>query len=56
MNRVAIMQGRLSPPASRIQAFPWDRWEQEFVYAQGLGIDGIEWLFEHERWDENPNS
>ena len=38
----------------RIQAFPWDRWEQEFVYAQGLGIDGIEWLFEHERWEENP--
>ena len=54
MNQVAIMQGRLSPPGNRIQAFPWDQWEQEFVYAQGLGIDGIEWLFEPERWEENP--
>jgi L-ribulose-5-phosphate 3-epimerase len=48
------MQGRLSPPGHRIQAFPWDRWEREFDHARSLGIDGIEWLFEHERWEENP--
>jgi L-ribulose-5-phosphate 3-epimerase len=49
------MQGRLSPPPPhRIQAFPWGNWEREFNLASELDFDGIEWLFESERWNENP--
>ena len=38
----------------RLQAFPWGNWEREFDLAAKLGFDGIEWLFESDRWDENP--
>jgi L-ribulose-5-phosphate 3-epimerase len=55
VNPIAIMQGRLSPPSRRrLQAFPWDSWPAEFAHAGTLGFDGIEWLFEDERHDENP--
>lgn len=55
MNRLAIMQGRLSPPPSdRLQAFPWNHWEEEFTLARACGFDAIEWLFEIERFEENP--
>lgn len=54
-NPIGIMQGRLSPPAPhRLQAFPWASWEREFEHAEALGFDCIEWLFEAERYDENP--
>lgn len=54
-NPVGIMQGRLSPPdARRLQAFPWRTWEGEFAHAATLGFDCIEWLFEAERFEENP--
>lgn len=49
------MQGRLSPPSTkRLQAFPWATWEVEFARAQALDLNCIEWLFEAERYDENP--
>ena len=52
---LGIMQGRLSPPSQlRLQAFPWDCWQQEFVHAGALGLDCIEWLFEVDRFEENP--
>src|SRR6185503_11404862 len=52
---VGIMQGRLSPPsAKRIQEFPWASWQDEFPRARQLGFDTIEWLFEDERYQENP--
>jgi L-ribulose-5-phosphate 3-epimerase len=54
MNPIAIMQGRLSAPRDRMQSFPWGEWEREFEHAQALGMDGIEWLFEYDRWEENP--
>jgi L-ribulose-5-phosphate 3-epimerase len=54
VNPIAIMQGRLSPPSLHIQAFPWRNWEQEFDLAAKLGFDGIEWLFDGDRWEENP--
>ena len=55
MNPIAIMQGRLSPPPpDRIQAFPWDSWEHEFIYARQLGLDRIEWVFEDENHESNP--
>ncbi len=55
MNPIGIMQGRLStPPADRIQAFPWSSWEEEFVRARSLGFDCIEWVFEVEAHEANP--
>ena len=54
-NRIAIMQGRLSPPdPRRLQAFPRDTWELEFDRARSIGLDGIEWLFEADDVDRNP--
>ena len=55
MNEIGIMQGRLSPPAERrLQAFPWNSWEEEFAHARACGFDAIEWLFEAEDYEQNP--
>lgn len=55
LNSVGVMQGRLSPrPTSRLQAFPWDHWKQEFGLARDAGFDSIEWIFEAERARQNP--
>lgn len=44
--RIGIMQGRLLPPIDgRIQAFPRERWKDEFPLAQKLGFDSIEFIF-----------
>ena len=49
------MQGRLSPPVpGRPQAFPWSSWEEEFSRARACGFDIVEWLFEAERYEQNP--
>src|SRR5262249_2642459 len=49
------MQGRLSPSVpGRAQAFPWLFWEEEFARARECGFDTIEWLFDAERFVENP--
>jgi sugar phosphate isomerase/epimerase len=55
MNKISIMQGRLSLPLpDRIQGFPWATWPAEFENARIAGYDGIEWLFEADRYTENP--
>ncbi|TGE35389.1 sugar phosphate isomerase/epimerase [Desulfosporosinus fructosivorans] len=55
MSFIGIMQGRLSPrPFPRLQAFPWASWEQEFWLAKECKLDSIEWLFESEKYQENP--
>ncbi|MDP2167676.1 MAG: sugar phosphate isomerase/epimerase family protein [Thermodesulfovibrionales bacterium] len=55
MNPVGVMQGRLVPRiGDRIQAFPWERWEEEFETAKACGFDSIEFIFEADRSDENP--
>ena len=55
MFKVGVMQGRLSPrPYPKIQAFPWDTWKDEFVFAKELGVYSIEWIFEQNRYQENP--
>ncbi|MGE0040254.1 MAG: sugar phosphate isomerase/epimerase family protein, partial [Vicinamibacterales bacterium] len=52
---IGIMQGRLSaPPPDRIQAFPRSSWADEFDHARALGLDTIEWLFEADRFEQNP--
>jgi hexulose-6-phosphate isomerase len=55
MYSIGIMQGRLSSPVpGRPQAFPHASWEAEFQRARVCGFDTIEWLFEAERYEQNP--
>ena len=52
---IGIMQGRLTPSDGKgIQFFPFEHWEQEFSLGQEIGIDEIEWIFDYERYAENP--
>ena len=52
---IGIMQGRLSPPINgKIQAFPWDTWEDEFAVAGDIGFDEIEFVFESKNHGNNP--
>ena len=54
---VGIMQGRLLPPVNgAIQAFPQERWKEEFPLAQKAGLYCIEWIFDNEKKGENPLS
>lgn len=49
------MQGRLSPLVDgKIQAFPWQDWQQEFPAAQKIGLRLMEWTLDQERLHENP--
>jgi L-ribulose-5-phosphate 3-epimerase len=49
--RVGIMQGRLLPSVDgRIQAFPGDRWPEEFDLARRIGFEAIEFVFEGDPW------
>ncbi len=55
MNKIGIMQGRLSKPGdNKIQAFPWQTWEEEFEIAAGLGFDEIEFIFEAKGYEDSP--
>ncbi len=54
-NKIGFMQGRLSPLVDgKIQAFPWDSWQQEFPAAQGLGLGLMEWTLDQDRLYQNP--
>jgi len=54
-NPIGIVQGRLSPPVpGRLQAFPWRTWRDEFSRARTCGFASIEWVFEVDRYDQNP--
>jgi hexulose-6-phosphate isomerase len=53
--RIAIMQGRLVPPAEgRFQSFPRDEWAAEFPRAAAAGLDAIEWIYDAYGEDVNP--
>lgn len=55
MRALGIMQGRLLPPIDgRIQAFPADRWREEFPRAAEAGLDAIEWIYETHGSERNP--
>lgn len=55
MNPIGIMQGRLSSPINgKIQAFPWDTWENEFSIAADTGFNEIEFIFESTGYRKNP--
>jgi L-ribulose-5-phosphate 3-epimerase len=52
---IGIMQGRLVPPeAGRIQAFPRERWADEFPAAAEAGLDAIEWVYDTYGLGSNP--
>lgn len=53
--RLGFMQGRLSPMVDgKIQAFPWNSWQNEFPAAQSLGLGLMEWTLDQERLYQNP--
>jgi hypothetical protein len=41
--KIGVLQGRLSPPNGGFQEFPKD-WKKEFVLAEELGLNHIDWL------------
>lgn len=52
---IAIMQGRLVPPSGgRFQAFPRERWADEFALASAAGLAAIEWIYDVYGKDVNP--
>ena len=52
---IGIMQGRLVPPkGGGIQFFPFEEWEEEFLLASQTKIDEIDFIFDLERYQENP--
>jgi L-ribulose-5-phosphate 3-epimerase len=52
---IGIMQGRLLPPLNgRFQAFPAERWREEFPKAADAGLSCIEWIFEKPDEERNP--
>ncbi len=55
MRAIGIMQGRLTPSNGRgIQFFPFDNWKNEFRIGQRIGLDEIEFIFDYDRYAENP--
>lgn len=55
MVSLGMMQGRLTPSSGRgIQFFPFDNWKNEFICGAQIGLDEIEWIFDYERYEENP--
>jgi len=55
VNRIGIVQGRLSPPVDgRIQAFPRDTWREEFPRARSAGLQCLEWIYETAGAETNP--
>jgi hexulose-6-phosphate isomerase len=55
MQRIGIMQGRLTPPSvGRFQCFPRNDWRAEFPRAAEAGLAAIEWIFDEYGEDANP--
>ncbi len=54
-NLLGIMQGRFINKGGFFpQNFPWENWQSEFEIAKKSGIDCIEWMFNAEKFQENP--
>ena len=52
---IGIMQGRLVLPKGRgIQFFPFEEWQEEFKSASKIKIDEIDFIFDLDRYQENP--
>ncbi len=54
-NKIGVMQGRLLPKyQGRYQAHPVGYWKDEFVIAQEIGLDLIEFIFDFNDVQDNP--
>lgn len=54
-DRIGFMQGRFSPLINgRIQAFPWEFWQDEFIIAQENQFNLMEWTLDQEMLYDNP--
>lgn len=52
---IGIMQGRLVLPKGRgIQFFPFEEWQEEFKSASKIQVDEIDFIFDLDRYQENP--
>lgn len=55
MTVIGTMQGRLVEPENNtIQAFPRERWRDEFPRAAEAGLNSIEWIHDSYGYDFNP--
>jgi hexulose-6-phosphate isomerase len=55
VSKIGFMQGRLCNQVDgKIQAFPWQDWETEFLLASDLSISLMEWTLDQDRLYENP--
>ena len=55
LNSIGFMQGRLSPLVNgKIQSFPWKHWQSEFLIANQIGLDLMEWTLDHKNLYQNP--
>ena len=53
--KFGIMQGRLTESKGRgIQFFPFEHWREEFDMGKVLGLDEIEFIFDYDRYQDNP--
>ena len=53
--KIGFMQGRLSPVVDgKIQAFPWQHWQEEFVLAEKASFNLMEWTLDQHRLYKNP--
>jgi hexulose-6-phosphate isomerase len=53
--KIGFIQGRLSPITNnRIQQFPWDSWQNEFILASAIDMKIIEWTIDTFKFYENP--
>lgn len=54
-SRIGFMQGRLCPMVDgKIQAFPWQHWQDEFEVSQELDLRIMEWTIDQDRIHDNP--
>ena len=52
---IGFMQGRLCDQLeAKIQAFPWQDWEIEFIQAAKIQLPVMEWTLDQVKLYENP--
>jgi L-ribulose-5-phosphate 3-epimerase len=55
IKNIGIMQGRLLPKfMNRYQAHPLGYWKKEFIIAKEIGLSYIEFILDHNDYEENP--
>jgi len=53
--KIGFMQGRLCDQVDgKIQAFPWDDWQDEFSVAEVINMSAMEWTLDQENLYNNP--